>query len=37
VIDRARRAIADRRTVQMRYLSASSGKTGRREVDPYHL
>ena len=21
----------------MRYLSASSGKTGRREVDPYHL
>jgi predicted DNA-binding transcriptional regulator YafY len=36
-IDRASRAIADRRTVQMRYLSASSGKTGRREVDPYHL
>jgi len=37
VIERASRAIADRRTVQMRYLSASSGKTGRREVDPYHL
>jgi predicted DNA-binding transcriptional regulator YafY len=37
VIDRATRAIADRRTVQIRYLSASSGKTGRREVDPYHL
>ncbi len=37
VIDRASRAIAERRTVQMRYLSASSGKTGRREVDPYHL
>ena len=37
VIDRATRAIADRRTVQMRYFSASSGKTGRREADPYHL
>lgn len=37
IIDRASRAIADRRTMQMRYLSASSGKTGRREVDPYHL
>jgi predicted DNA-binding transcriptional regulator YafY len=37
LIDRASRAIADRRTVQVRYLSASSGKTGRREVDPYHL
>jgi predicted DNA-binding transcriptional regulator YafY len=37
VIDRATRAIAERRTVQLRYLSASSGKTGRREVDPYHL
>jgi predicted DNA-binding transcriptional regulator YafY len=37
IIDRATRAIADRRTVQIRYLSASSGKTGRREVDPYHL
>jgi predicted DNA-binding transcriptional regulator YafY len=37
VIDRVSRAIADRRTVQIRYLSASSGKSGRREVDPYHL
>lgn len=37
VIDRATRAIAARRTVQMRYVSASRGKTGRREVDPYHL
>jgi len=37
VVDRTTRAIADRRTVQMRYFSASSGKTGRREVDPYHL
>jgi predicted DNA-binding transcriptional regulator YafY len=37
IIDRISRAIAERRTVQMRYLSASSRKTGRREVDPYHL
>jgi predicted DNA-binding transcriptional regulator YafY len=37
VVDRVARAIADRRTVQMRYLSASSGKATRREVDPYHL
>jgi len=37
VIDRVTRAISDRRTVQIRYLSASSGKTTRREVDPYHL
>jgi predicted DNA-binding transcriptional regulator YafY len=36
-VDRIARAIADRRTVQMRYLSASSGKATRREVDPYHL
>jgi len=37
IIDRASRAIADRHTAQIRYLSASSGKTGCREVDPYHL
>jgi predicted DNA-binding transcriptional regulator YafY len=37
VIDRVNRALAERRTVQMRYLSASSAKIGRREVDPYHL
>ena len=37
IVDRTSRAIADRRTVQMRYLSASRGKIGRREVDPYHL
>jgi predicted DNA-binding transcriptional regulator YafY len=37
VIDRASRAVADRRTVQIRYQSAATGKTGRREVDPYHL
>jgi predicted DNA-binding transcriptional regulator YafY len=36
-VDRVTRALADRRTVQIRYLSASTGKTGRREVDPYHL
>lgn len=36
-VERAARAIAERRTVQMRYRSASSGKAGRREVDPYHL
>lgn len=37
IVDRTARAITDRRTVQMRYLSASSRKIGRREVDPYHL
>ena len=37
IIDRISRAIADRRTVQMQYLSASSGKSSRREIDPYHL
>jgi predicted DNA-binding transcriptional regulator YafY len=36
-IDRVTRAISDRRTVQIRYFSASTGKAGRREVDPYHL
>jgi len=30
-------AIDKRRTVQMRYYSASRDSTGRREVDPYHL
>lgn len=37
IIDRLSRAIADRRTVQMRYFSASGRRTARREVDPYHL
>lgn len=36
-IDRLTRAIAQRRTVQMRYYSASRNVTTRREVDPYHL
>jgi predicted DNA-binding transcriptional regulator YafY len=37
IVDRVTRATAERRTVQIRYLSASSGTTTRREVDPYHL
>jgi len=36
-IDQLTRAIAQHRTVQMRYYSASRDKTNRREVDPYHL
>jgi predicted DNA-binding transcriptional regulator YafY len=36
-IDALRRAIAEHRTVQMRYFTASRGRTSRREVDPYHL
>lgn len=36
-IDRLTRAVAERRTVQMRYFSASGGATTRREADPYHL
>lgn len=36
-VDRLSRAIADRRTVQMRYFSASRGRSSRREVDPDHL
>ena len=36
-IDRLSRAIADRRTVQIRYFTASRQVTTRREVDPYHL
>jgi len=37
LVDRLARAIAERRTVQMRYASASRGRVGRREVEPYHL
>jgi predicted DNA-binding transcriptional regulator YafY len=37
IVDRVSRATAERRTVQIRYFSASSGKTGRREVDLYHI
>lgn len=36
-IDALTQAIANTRTVQMRYYSASRGKTARREVDPYRL
>src|SRR3990172_6923459 len=36
-VDALGRAIAERRTVQMRYFSASRGRSSRREGDPYHL
>jgi len=36
-IDLVSQAIDRRKTVQMRYTSASRNGTGRREVDPYHL
>ncbi len=36
-IDLISRAIDQRRTVQMRYFSASRNHTGRREADPYYL
>ena len=36
-IDLVSQAIEKRRTVQMRYYSASRNTTGRREVDPYFL
>jgi predicted DNA-binding transcriptional regulator YafY len=36
-VDALTRAIAERRTVQIRYFSASRGRSTRREVDPYHL
>lgn len=36
-IDRLSRATAERRTVQLRYFTASRQATTRREVDPYHL
>jgi predicted DNA-binding transcriptional regulator YafY len=36
-IDRVTRAIAEKKTIQMRYDSASRGRTTRREVDPYRL
>ena len=36
-IDRVSQAIAGKKTVQMRYDSASRGRTTRREVDPYRL
>ncbi|MFQ5684889.1 MAG: helix-turn-helix transcriptional regulator [Candidatus Binatia bacterium] len=36
-IDLISQAIDKRRTLQMRYYSASRDTTGRREADPYHL
>ncbi len=36
-IDLVSQGIDKRKTVQMRYYSASRNSTGRREVDPYHL
>ena len=36
-IDRLTQAIATRRTVQVRYCSASRARTTRREIDPYRL
>ena len=36
-IDQLSQAIAQPRTVQMRYYTASRDRTARREVDPYHL
>lgn len=36
-IDQLARAIAQTRTVQMRYYTASRDRTSRRDVDPYHL
>jgi predicted DNA-binding transcriptional regulator YafY len=37
MLERLSRSVAERRTVQMRYYSASRGRVTRREVDPYHL
>ena len=37
LLERLSRAVAERRTVQMRYYSASRTRVTRREVDPYHL
>jgi predicted DNA-binding transcriptional regulator YafY len=36
-VARLQEAIEKRRTVQMRYFTASRNVTTRREVDPYHL
>jgi predicted DNA-binding transcriptional regulator YafY len=36
-IDQLARAIAKKRTVEMRYYAATHDKTSRRKVDPYHL
>jgi predicted DNA-binding transcriptional regulator YafY len=36
-VDALARAIGERRTVQIRYFSASRGRSTRREIDPYRL
>ena len=36
-MERLSRAVAEHRTVQMRYYSASRDRVTRREADPYHL
>lgn len=36
-IDRLTQAIAQAKTVQLRYFSASRGRLNRREIDPYRL
>ena len=37
MVERLSRAVAEHRTVQMRYYSASRDRVTRREADPYHL
>ncbi|MBN1545413.1 MAG: WYL domain-containing protein [Syntrophaceae bacterium] len=36
-IDKLARAIARKRTVEMRYYTAGRDKTSRRKIDPYHI
>ncbi|MBN1569788.1 MAG: WYL domain-containing protein [Acidobacteria bacterium] len=37
IIDQLARAIAKKRTVEMRYYTAERDRTSRRKVDPYHI
>jgi predicted DNA-binding transcriptional regulator YafY len=37
IIDQLSRAIAKKRTVEMRYYTAARDRTSRRKVDPYHI
>ncbi|MBX3300710.1 MAG: WYL domain-containing transcriptional regulator [Nitrospira sp.] len=37
IVERVTRAITDKKRIQVRYESASRGRTTRREVDPYRL
>lgn len=37
IVEQVTKAIADKKRIQMRYASASRGRTTRREVDPYRL